>query len=235
MSINYLITFQDSYICPITYMLPSYLIKHGHLYISRAESLTPCRTRPHCRRSRPACCACTQTLPERASPTTPSPSASRVAAVHRRRCKSSVKGKKTREHEIQCQKTQSCEHEIHNDAGRRRRRRLQVCFHAVLRVLVCQETRELEDGRVEAAADVPPVGRRRLRQEQLGAAEVVDVDQLHRAGGLLDAFEHGEPSLVAWRSAIGRSSSTRTLNFWVSFYNTKRPENQLLRWRLRDL
>ena len=77
---------------------------------------------------------------------------------------------------------------------------LQICLHAVLRVLVCQETRELDDGRVEAAADVPPAGRRLLCQEQLGAAEVVDVDQLQSAGGRLDASEHGEPGLVAWRS-----------------------------------
>jgi len=74
---------------------------------------------------------------------------------------------------------------------------LEICLHAVLRVLVCQETRELDDGRVEAAADVPPVGCRCLCQEQLGAAEVVDVGQRQCAGGRLDASEHGEPGLVA--------------------------------------
>jgi hypothetical protein len=62
---------------------------------------------------------------------------------------------------------------------------------------VRQEARELDDGRVDAAADVPPRRRRLLGHELLGAAEVIDVDQLHRAGGLLDAFERAEPCFVA--------------------------------------
>jgi hypothetical protein len=72
----------------------------------------------------------------------------------------------------------------------------QTGFHFVLRVFLRQETREVEHGRVEAAADVPPRGGRLLGDEQLGAAEVADVDQLHGAGCLLDALQHGEPCLA---------------------------------------
>ena len=73
----------------------------------------------------------------------------------------------------------------------------QVRFDAVLRVLVRQETRELGDGRVEAAADVPPRGRALLGGEQLGAADVVDVDQRQAPGGALDGVQHGERGFVA--------------------------------------
>ena len=73
---------------------------------------------------------------------------------------------------------------------------LQIPHHVVLRVLARQETRELGDGRVEGAADVPP-SRVLLGEEQLGAAEVVDVTQRHRAGGPLGRLEHAEPHLVA--------------------------------------
>ena len=62
---------------------------------------------------------------------------------------------------------------------------------------MCQEACELEDGGVEAGAEVPPRGRRLLGDEQLGAADVVDVDQRHRAGPPLDASQHGELRLVA--------------------------------------
>ena len=71
------------------------------------------------------------------------------------------------------------------------------CVHIVLRILVCQETGDVDDGRVEAAADVPPRGgRRRLSDEHLGAAEVVHVYQRHTAGVPLDGFQHRERCLV---------------------------------------
>ena len=72
-----------------------------------------------------------------------------------------------------------------------------ICVDVVLRILVCQETGDLDDGRVEAAAVVPPRGRRLLSEEYLGAAEVVDVNQRHTAGGRLDGFHHAERCLVA--------------------------------------
>ena len=74
---------------------------------------------------------------------------------------------------------------------------LQIPHHVVVRVLARQETRELGDGRVEAAADVPSRRRRRLGDEQLRASEVVDVAQRHRAAGPLGQLEHAEPDLVA--------------------------------------
>ena len=51
-------------------------------------------------------------------------------------------------------------------------------------------------GRVEAAADVPPRGGFFLGDEQLGAAQVVDVNQRHRAERLYGS-QHAERRLVA--------------------------------------
>jgi hypothetical protein len=52
-------------------------------------------------------------------------------------------------------------------------------FHIVLWVLLRQETGEVQDGGVVAAADVPPRRRIVLGEEYLGAAEVIDVAYRH--------------------------------------------------------
>jgi hypothetical protein len=68
----------------------------------------------------------------------------------------------------------------------------QIRSHGVLRVLVRQEACDVDDGRVDAAADVPPRGGL-LGDEHLGAADVVDVDQRHApAGPDLDALQREE-------------------------------------------
>jgi hypothetical protein len=74
---------------------------------------------------------------------------------------------------------------------------LHVRVHVVLRVLAGQEAGDLEDGRVEAVADVPAGGGLRLGGEDLVAADVAYVHQRHRAGGPLDASEHVQLRLVA--------------------------------------
>jgi hypothetical protein len=66
-----------------------------------------------------------------------------------------------------------------------------------LRVLLCQETGQLQHGGVVAAADVPPRRGLVLGEEHLGAAEVVDVAYRHRAGEKLQAFQDLQLLLVS--------------------------------------
>jgi len=72
-----------------------------------------------------------------------------------------------------------------------------MCLHGVLRVLVRQEMGELDDGGVDAAADVPPGGRVLLGDEHLRTAQVSGVNQRHAARGHLDSSQHPERCFVA--------------------------------------
>lgn len=70
-------------------------------------------------------------------------------------------------------------------------------FHVVLWVLLGQETGELHDGGVVAAADVPARRGLVLGYEHLGATEVIHVAYRHRVGDRLDAYQDVQLCLVA--------------------------------------